>query len=55
MTKWFKGLEWIYFILCVAFCLYTFIDKEYIFGVVFTIITIVATINTVKANRKDKK
>jgi len=54
MTKWFKGFEWIYFILCVAFCIYSFVDKEYICGVIFTVITIIATINTIRVNRKDK-
>lgn len=55
MTKWFKGFDWIYFILCIAFCIYSFVDKEYICGTIFTIITIMATINTVRTNRKDKK
>ena len=55
MTKWFKGFEWIYFICCVAFCIYSFIDKEYIVGTIFTIITVIATINTVRENRKGKK
>lgn len=55
MTKWFKGFEWIYFILCVAFCIYSFIDREYICGVIFTIITILATINIVRSNLKEKR
>lgn len=54
MTKWFKGIEWVHFILCVAFCIFSFINKEYVFGVIFTIITLIATINTAKANKRDK-
>lgn len=54
MIKWFKWYDWTYFLVCVAFCIYAFVDKEYILGVVFTIITAMATINTIKANRKDK-
>ena len=50
-----KGIEWIYFLLCVAFCVYAFIDKEYVFGVIFTIFTVIGTINSIKANLKDRK
>lgn len=55
MAKWFKGFEWIYFICCVVFCIYSFIDKEYIVGTIFTIITVIATINTVRSNLKEKR
>lgn len=55
MVKWFKGFEWVYFICCLLFCIYAFVDKEYLLGVIFTVITVVATINTVKSNLKGKK
>ena len=46
MFKWF---EWIYLFLCIAFCIYAFIDKEYFLGIVFTIITVaVPSSNTVQ-------
>lgn len=54
MTKWFKGFGWIYFICCALFCMYSFIDEEYVAGVIFTVLTIAATINTVKSNLRDK-
>ncbi len=50
-----KGFEWLYFISCVAFCIYAFVDKEYVIGVIFTILTVVATINTIRINVKNKK
>lgn len=50
-----KGFEWLYFLLCVVFCIYAFIDREYVVGTVFTILTIAGTINTVRANLKNKK
>jgi len=50
-----KRFEWLYFVLCVAFCIYAFIDREYVLGTVFTILTIVGTINTVRSNLKNKK
>ena len=50
-----KGIEWIYFLLCVAFCVYAFIDKEYLLGIVFTIFTILGTIGSVKSNIRNKK
>ena len=50
-----KGIEWIYFLLCVTFCVYAFIDCEYVFGVAFTILTIVSTIGSVRSNIKNKK
>lgn len=53
--KIFKGFEWLYFLLCVAFCIYAFVDREYVLGTVCTILTIVGTINTVRANLKHKK
>ena len=52
MLKW---DEWIYFLLCVAFCIYAFIDREYVFGVIFTIFTVIGTINSVRNNLKNKK
>lgn len=52
MLKW---DEWLYFLLCVAFCVYAFVDSEYVIGSIFTILTILGTINTVRANLKDKK
>ena len=51
MFKWF---EWIYLFLCIAFCIYAFIDKEYFLGIVFTVITVIGAINTVKDNLKKK-
>ena len=51
MFKWF---EWIYLFLCIAFCIYAFIDKEYFLGIVFTVITVVGAINTAKDNLKKK-
>ncbi len=53
--KIFKGFEWLYFLLCVAFCICAFIDREYVLGVIFTILTIVGTINTARSNLKSKK
>lgn len=53
MTKWFKGFEGFYFICCVAFCIYSFIDKEYVIGIIFTILTIWGTVNTIKSNVKN--
>ena len=50
-----KGIEWIYFLLCVAFCVYAFIDKDFVFGIVFTILTIVGTVGSVKSNIRNKK
>ena len=50
-----KGIEWIYFLLCVVFCVYAFIDKEFVFGIVFTILTIVGTVGSVKSNIRNKK
>ena len=50
-----KGIEWIYFLLCVAFCVYAFIDEEFVFGIVFTILTIVGTVGSVKSNIRNKK
>mgnify|MGYP006939889043 CR=1 FL=1 len=55
MTKWFKGCEWIYFVYCIVFCIYSFTDKEYVLGVIFTILTIVATVNTIKSNIRRMK
>lgn len=55
MIKWFKWYDLAYFLICVAFCIYAFVDKEYVIGLIFTVITIAATINTVRVNRKDKK
>lgn len=52
MFKWF---EWIYFLLCVAFCVYAFIDQEYLLGVLFTIVTIIGLLNTIRANLKEKE
>ena len=49
-----KGIEWIYFLLCITFCVYAFIDCEYVFGIVFTILTIVGTIGSVRSNIKNK-
>ena len=50
-----KGIEWIYFLLCVVFCVYAFIDKEFVFGIIFTILTIVGTVGSVKSNIRNKK
>ena len=50
-----KGIEWIYFLLCIASCVYAFIDKEFVFGIVFTILTIVGTVGSVKSNIRNKK
>lgn len=50
-----KGIEWIYFLLCIIFCVFTFIDREYIFAVIFSILTVIGTANTIKANLRDKK
>ncbi len=50
-----KGFEWLYFISCIAFCIYAFVDKEYVMGVIFTILTAAATINTIRINVKNKK
>lgn len=55
MSGWLKGFEWIYFICCVLFCIYAFVDKEYVLGVIFTVITVIATINTVRSNLKEKR
>ena len=52
MFKWF---EWIYLFLCIAFCIYAFIDKEFVFGIIFTILTIVGTVGSVKSNIRNKK
>jgi len=54
-VKIFKGFEWLYFLSCVAFCIYAFVDKEYVMGVIFTILTVFATINTIRINLKNKK
>ena len=51
----FKWSEWICLFLCIAFCVYAFIDKEFVIGIVFTILTIVGTVGTVKSNIKNKK
>lgn len=53
--KMFKGFKWLCFLLCVAFCIYSFIDKEYVVGAIFTILTLAGTINTVRSNLKSKK
>lgn len=50
-----KGLEWLYLVLCIAFCVYSFIDGEYIVGTIFTILTILGTVGSVRGNLKDKK
>ena len=50
-----KGIECIYFLLCIASCVYAFIDKEYLLGIVFTILTILGTIGSVKSNIRNKK
>lgn len=50
-----KRIEWIYFLLCVVFCVYAFIDKEFVFGIIFTILTIVGTVGSVKSNIRNKK
>ena len=55
MSRWLKGFEWTYFICCVLFCIYAFVDKEYVLGVIFTVITVIATINTVRSNLKEKR
>lgn len=48
----FKGIEWLYFVLCIIVCVGSFLDREYIIGSVFTIITIIAIINVIMANMK---
>ena len=50
-----KGIECIYFLLCVAFCVYAFIDREYLLGIIFTIFTILGAIGSVKSNIRNKK
>ena len=50
-----KLSEWICLFLCIAFCVYAFIDKEFVFGIVFTILTIVGTVGSVKSNIRNKK
>lgn len=52
MLKWY---EWIYFVLCVAFCIFAFVDKEYMLGIIFTIYTILGTVGSVRSNIKNKK
>lgn len=52
MLKW---NEWIYFLLSVAFCVYAFVDREYVLGVIFTIFTVIGFINSVRDNLKNKK
>lgn len=51
----FKGIEWLYFVLCVIFCVLFFHDGDYIGGIIFTILTVLATINTIRSNLKNKK
>lgn len=51
MRKW---SEWISLFLCIAFCVYAFIDKEYFLGIFFTVITVVGAINTARDNLKKK-
>ncbi len=43
------------FFICVAFCVYSFIDREYVVGAIFTILTVAGIINTVRSNLKSKK
>lgn len=50
-----KGFEWIYFLLCIIFCVFAFIDREYIIAVIFSILTVIGTVNTIKENLRDKK
>lgn len=50
-----NGTEWIYFVLCVAFCVYAFVDREYVIGGIFTVLTILATVNTIRINLKRKR
>ncbi len=50
-----NGFEWLYFLSCVVFCIYAFVDKEYVTGAIFTILTVVATINTIRINLKNEK
>ena len=52
MLKWY---EWIYFLLCVAFCICAFVDKEYVLGIIFTVFTVIGTVNSIKANLKNKE
>ena len=51
----FKEIEWLYFALCVISCILFFFDGNYIAGVIFAIITILATINEIISNLKNKK
>lgn len=50
-----KGLEWLYLVLYIAFCVFSFVDGEVVTGIIFTILTILGTIGSVRGNLKDKK
>ena len=52
MLKW---SEWICLFLCMTFCTYEFISKEFVTGIIFTILTILGTIGSVKSNIRNKK
>lgn len=47
--------EWLSLLLCVAFCIFAFIDQEYIAGTIFTVFTVIGTVNSVRANLKNKE
>lgn len=50
-----KGIEWVYFVLCIAFCVYAFVDREYVMGGIFTVLTALATVNTIRSNLKKRE
>lgn len=51
----FTWYELLLILLCIAVCVYAFVDKKYVNGIIYTVFTIIGTINIIRANLKNKK